>query len=245
MRSPLIALTSAALLAAPLALASAPAEAAACTAPELVTSSVSPTKVVLGTVAPKGFVATVGVRANGCTVTRVDTDFFTPTGGTDTFRLAEEETVDGITTYDVGVRVNPGGVPNVDAGRWTSAVYITWGSQNTNDDGASFRVVRAAKLSTNATPEPVRKGKTLTVKGTLKRANWDKLVYAGYTKRRVELQYRTLTGSYATVKTVTSGKHGKLSTTVKSTKDGCYRFVFRGSSTTAQAVSKGDCVDVR
>ena len=245
MRSPLTAIAGAALLGAPLVLATSPAEAATCTAPTLVSASVAPHTVVLGTSVPKGFVVTVGVRKNGCTVKHVDTDVFAPTGTTNSFRMGEDDTADGVTTYDVGVRVNPGGVQNADAGRWTSAVYITWDSHNTNDDGPSFRILRAARLSANATPEPVRKGRTVTVIGTLKRANWETKKYAGYAKRHVVLQYRTLSGSYTNVKTVTSGSHGKVKAQVKATKDGCYRFVFRGSSTTAKVTSKGDCIDVR
>lgn len=245
MRRSLIGLAGAALLAGPAALAATPAEAATCTAPQLVSSSVSPQPVVLGISIPKGFVATVGVRTNGCTVKAVDTDFLTPTGGTDTFAMAEGETSNGVTTYDVGIRVDPGAVPNADAGRWTSAVHLSWDSLNTDDDGAGFRMLRAARLSTNATPEPVRKGRTITVVGTLKRADWEELTYTGYTKRHVVLQFRTPTGAYADVRTVTSDGRGKVAATVKARHDGCYRFVFGGSSTTAAATAKGDCVDVR
>lgn len=245
MRSPLVALASCALLAAPLSLATGVAEAATCTAPELVSASVSPHQVVLGTTTPKGFVVTVGVRTNGCTVKHVDTDVFTPSGVTNSFRMEEEETAGGVTTYDVGVRVNPGAVANADAGPWTSAVYVTWGSQNTNDDGPRFQVLRAARLSTNATPEPVRTGKTLTVRGTLTRANWEILHYAGYARRHVELQFRPSGGTYAKATTVTGDGHGKVTAKVTATRDGCYRFVFRGSSTTAKVVSAPDCVDVR
>lgn len=245
MRSPLIALAGATLLAAPLAVSAAPASAATCTAPELVSSSVAPRTVVVGTSLPKGFVATVGVDAHGCTVTRVDSDFLSPTGGTETFAMDEEETVDGVTTYDVGIRISPGALPNADAGRWSSAVHLSWASSSTSADGASFRVLRAATLTTNATPEPVRQGKTLTVTGTLRRANWESRTYAGYTKRHVVLQFRTLTGSYADVKTVTSRSHGKVTAKVEAGLDGCYRFVFRGSATTAKVTTKGDCVDVR
>ena len=44
------------------------------------------------------------------------------------------------------------------------------------DDGSvtadAFRVFRAAKLTSNATPEPVRAGRSLVVTGKLTRANW-------------------------------------------------------------------------
>ena len=75
----------------------------------------------------------------------------------------------------------------------------------------------------------------MTVKGQLKRADWDKRQYRGYRHRKVELQWRTTKGSYQTLKTVTT-KAGNLKTTVKASLDGCFRYVFTGSSTTAPGV---------
>ncbi|MGA4841191.1 calcium-binding protein [Streptomyces sp. G45] len=105
---------------------------------------------------------------------------------------------------------------------------------------------RAARLTVNATPEPVRKGRTLTVSGALTRANWDTKKYAGYTGQPVKLQFKKKGASaYTTVKTVKSDARGNLRTTVKASADGTFRYVFAGTSTTPAVTSQGDAVDVR
>ncbi|MER7691222.1 hypothetical protein [Streptomyces sp. NPDC097610] len=110
----------------------------------------------------------------------------------------------------------------------------------------SVQVKRAAKLTTNATPEPVKKGRTLTVKGALTRADWDTTTYTGYTGRPVALQFKAKGATaYKTVKTVTSGARGALTTTVKASADGSYRYKFAGTTTTGAATSTGDYVDVK
>ncbi|WP_052864194.1 DUF5707 domain-containing protein [Streptomyces niger] len=117
------------------------------------------------------------------------------------------------------------------------------------DNVKSFAVKRYAKLTANASPEPVTKGKTITITGSLTRANWDTSKYAGYTKQSVKLQSRSASGStYSTLKTYTSGSGstaGQVKTTRTATTDTCWRYNFAGTSTTPAVVSTGDCVDVR
>jgi hypothetical protein len=118
--------------------------------------------------------------------------------------------------------------------------FDVWG------DLGTAKLQRAARLTVNAAPEPVVKGRTLTVKGALTRANWETGSYSGYRDQNVTLQFKAAgTTSYTDVKTVTSGTGGALSTTVKATKDGSYRYAFAGTSTTAAKTSAGDSVDVR
>ncbi|MGH3731402.1 MAG: hypothetical protein ACRDTU_22060, partial [Micromonosporaceae bacterium] len=95
------------------------------------------------------------------------------------------------------------------------------------------------------TPEPVSKGGTVTTSGALTRANWETRNYTGYTSQSVALQFRTTTGSYSTVKSVTSGTGGAVKTTASTTVDGCWRWNFAGTTTTPAVVATGDCVDVR
>ncbi|MCI3931427.1 calcium-binding protein [Streptomyces sp. AN091965] len=105
---------------------------------------------------------------------------------------------------------------------------------------------RAAKLTVNASPEPVKKGKTITVAGALTRANWDTGRYAGYTQQPVKLQFKKKGASaYTTLKTVKSDAKGNLKTTVKASADGTFRYVFAGTSTTPAVTSAGDAIDVR
>jgi hypothetical protein len=54
----------------------------------------------------------------------------------------------------------------------------------------TVRLKRAAKVTVNAAPEPVAKGKKITVTGKLTRANWETKKYGGYGGRTVELQFR-------------------------------------------------------
>ncbi|MEU8957350.1 calcium-binding protein [Streptomyces sp. NPDC048518] len=113
------------------------------------------------------------------------------------------------------------------------------------DAKADAGVLRAARLTTNASPEPVKKGKTLTVTGALTRANWETHKYAGYTKQSVKLQYKKKgASSYTTLKTIKSDTKGNLKTTVKASADGYFRYVFAGTSTTPAVTSTSDFVDV-
>ncbi|MFD2684015.1 hypothetical protein ACFS5L_03920 [Streptomyces phyllanthi] len=138
-----------------------------------------------------------------------------------------------------------------DATTWKSVAEY----ERTDGDGydyvgratpATATLKRAAKLTTNATPEPVAKGKTLTVKGNLTRANWATGSYSGYTSQSVTLQFKAAgSDTYTNVKTVTSGTAGALSTTVTASVDGSYRYTFAGTSTTAAKTSTADFVDVQ
>lgn len=115
-----------------------------------------------------------------------------------------------------------------------------WGNLGT------AKLQRVSKVTVNATPEPVVKGKTLTVKGALTRADWNTGKYAGYKGQQVTLQFKAKgAAAYTDVKTVTSGTGGALATTVKASKDGSYRYKFAGTSTTAAKTSAADFVDVR
>ncbi|MFF9900607.1 DUF5707 domain-containing protein [Streptomyces longispororuber] len=137
---------------------------------------------------------------------------------------------------------------NALAGAWKvwAAAYDQDGERTVEEAYKTVQVKRAAKLTVNASPEPVKKGKALTVAGALTRANWDTHTYAGYTKQSVKLQFKKKGASaYSTVKTVTSDAKGNLKTTVKASADGTFRYVFGGTSTTPAVTSAGDAVDVR
>ncbi|MEI7033493.1 calcium-binding protein [Streptomyces pratensis] len=137
------------------------------------------------------------------------------------------------------------------AGTWkvaAGALAATGGDEDFvwNDAQAKTRVQRFSKLTVNASPEPVKKGGTLTVTGKLTRANWDTGTYKGYTKQPVKLQFRKKGAkSYTTVKTITSSSTGALKTAVKASVDGYWRYSFAGTSTTPAVSAAGDFVDVR
>ncbi|MCZ0990823.1 hypothetical protein [Streptomyces diastatochromogenes] len=134
------------------------------------------------------------------------------------------------------------------AGTWKLFLggYDLYANASYNDDVATTRIKEASQLTLDATPEPVRKGKTITVTGKLKRANWNDGTYVGATGQKVLLQYRKKgSHTYTTLKTVTSGAGGALKTTTKATADGYYRFSFATSKTTAASTSADDYVDVK
>ncbi|MEV5143438.1 calcium-binding protein [Streptomyces sp. NPDC052727] len=137
---------------------------------------------------------------------------------------------------------------NAHAGTWKVSVQGV-----ANDDSwtqsASYtttRLQRASKVTVDAGPEPIAKGKSLSVTGKLTRADWDNLDYRGYTNQPVKLQFcKAGTTTYTTVKTVYTSSTGTLTTTVPASEDGYWRWNFAGTSTTPAAKSTADFVDVQ
>lgn len=154
-----------------------------------------------------------------------------------------------------------GDLDNVDAGKWNAgALAIAYNGQDPMSDDIDLSQVgfadqgglgttliqRNSKLTVNASPEPVKKGKTLTVTGKLTRANWESGKYAGYTGQSVKLQFRKKGSStYTTLKTIKTDSKGNLKTTTKATVDGYYRYSFAGTSTTPAVNATADFVDVK
>ncbi|MEU6393597.1 calcium-binding protein [Streptomyces sp. NPDC046939] len=151
-------------------------------------------------------------------------------------------------TYPMSVRPRVNPQDNTTAGSWKARVAISGNDYDYigKDAAATVKIRRYATMTVNAAPEPVKKGKTLTVTGKLTRANWETFSYGGYTGQQVKLQFRKKGASaYATVKTVTTGSGGAVKTTVKAASDGYWRFAFAGTSTTAPVTTGADFVDVR
>ncbi|MEU9199710.1 hypothetical protein [Streptomyces sp. NPDC048332] len=108
------------------------------------------------------------------------------------------------------------------------------------------QIKRWARATVNASPEPVAKGKTLTVTGSLTRADWVKHKYTGVASGLARLQFcKKGSTVYTTVKSVRSSSTGALKTTVKASVDGYWRWTFGGWDTTGSATSSGDYIDVR
>ncbi|MDT7844229.1 hypothetical protein [Streptomyces justiciae] len=151
--------------------------------------------------------------------------------------------------------VDPGWIADSDdidsnkvAGVWqvNATVKANDGDYWISDHIAEYKVKRASKLTTDATPEPVAKGAKLTINGKLTRANWENLEYHGFTGQDVKLQYRPAGAAhYSTVKTVKTGDAGRLSTKVTVTSAGSWRWYFPGTTTTARIVSTGDAVTLK
>ncbi|MEU6667564.1 hypothetical protein [Streptomyces sp. NPDC046727] len=180
-------------------------------------------------------------KAPVCTTTAT-TDTTVTESCTETLTAAPDESLyeaaDATTWKAAGVYAHSDGSASDDYLHSENDVTM-WGNL------ASVKVKRAAQLTADAAPEPVAKGGTLTVKGKLTRADWSAGRNTGYRDQKVVLQFKADGGAYANVKAITSGTGGALSTTVKATKSGTYRFVFAGTASTAARTSAGDHVTVK
>lgn len=181
------------------------------------------------------------------------TDTITGALGTDDNPVCTETPVEGgysyscrtVFTIDPAVAFKDG---NGTAGTWKLflGAYDLYANASYDDDVVRTRIKRAAALTANASPEPVKKGRTITVTGKLSRANWTTGKYAGYANQPVQLQFRKKgSNTYTTLKTVNTSSTGTLKATTKAVSDGYYRFAFAGTTTTGTATAPGDFVDVR
>jgi hypothetical protein len=163
----------------------------------------------------------------------------------------------GYTYYDCNesLQIDPDMLPggrklvNSDATTWkTAATAIkTGGSYDSDLLSYTTRLKRASVIEgADASPEPVVKGSPITLKGTLKRANWNTHRYDVYGGQKVVLQFKAAgTTAYSYVKTVTTSSTGALKTTVTAAKDGTWRWYYAGNSITGAKATSGDYVDVR
>ncbi|MFJ3667735.1 calcium-binding protein [Streptomyces sp. NPDC090106] len=159
---------------------------------------------------------------------------------------ATTSTCTGTVTFDP--QATTGFVDNAAAATWNLGTSVSANDYDYihRDAATTFKVQRASKLTVNAAPEPVKKGKTLTVTGKLSRANWEDNLYHGYANQSVKLQFRKKGSStYTTVKTVKASSTGALKTTVTASTDGYWRYSFAGTATTPAISAAGDFVDVR
>ena len=163
----------------------------------------------------------------------------------------------GYTYYDCdeSLQIDPDTLPsgkklvNSDATVWnTSGLAIKVdGSSDLDLLSTTTRLKRASVIAgADASPEPVTKGKPITVKGTLKRANWTTHRYDLYGGQKVTLQFKAAgTTTYTNVKTITATSAGALKTTATAAKDGTWRWYYAGNSVTGAYATNGDYVDVR
>ncbi|MFE2986218.1 hypothetical protein [Streptomyces sp. NPDC059262] len=137
---------------------------------------------------------------------------------------------------------------NSEAGAWKVAAEVSFqgGGGDTDDEGLTVYVKRNSRLTVNASPEPVAKGRTITVTGKVTRANWETRKYASYGGRLVSLQFKPAGAtSYTTVKKVYANGSGDLRTTVKASQTGAWRWAYYGNTTTGPSTSAIDNVVVK
>ncbi|MEY9992923.1 hypothetical protein ABIE67_004955 [Streptomyces sp. V4I8] len=139
---------------------------------------------------------------------------------------------------------------NALAGVWgVSAVAVDGAGNVTREDDEPWlaRIKRQTHLSqADATPEPVKKGKDLTVKVRMIVASWEKHKDVPLIGHQVLLQFRKGTsGAFTTLKKVKTDRNGWATTTVQATVDGEYRYDFAGTSLTQARAGRADFVDVK
>ncbi|MFH8699733.1 DUF5707 domain-containing protein [Streptomyces chartreusis] len=217
----------------------------------------SGTAVAVGTTYAKTFTVSVTAsHATGIQDAYVDLWHGTDLDNIDGLLMANEEaatcTASSATTSTckLTITATPGSdlYMNALAGTWhvTAGALAGDGSIYWNDFHTTHKVQRYSKLTVNASPEPVKKGKTITVSGKLSRANWEDFQYHGYTNQSVKLQFRKKDSStYTTLKTIKSNSTGELKTTVTASTDGYFRYSFAGTTTTPAVNATGDFVDVQ
>jgi hypothetical protein len=160
-------------------------------------------------------------------------------------------TTDATTTCTLTFNLTPGTAPANDAlaGTWSVSAYAIAadGDAQFLENAATFSVKRDTRLTADATPEPVKWGKLLTVKGSVQNADWAAGAFtAAPAGRSLTLQFRPEgCSAWSAVKTASTAADGTVSTTVRAYADGDYRWSYAGTDTTAAAVSPADHVDVR
>jgi hypothetical protein len=216
--------------------------------------------IVLGTTGTKSVTVTYTAKdANGVALTEAflwqGTDSSTTDGitgglGTDDDPSCTETATQGTYTCKAVFNIKPATdmKDNGVAGTWKLflGAWDLYANAGYDDNVATTAIKKFSTLTANATPEPVKKGKTITVAGKLTRANWETGKYPGYGSQSAKLQFRKKGSStYTTLKTVRASSTGALKTTTKATVDGYYRYVFAGTATTAASTAPGDFVDVK
>ncbi|MFJ5846419.1 DUF5707 domain-containing protein [Streptomyces sp. NPDC092903] len=226
-------------------------------APKVTSAVVNSGKpIVVGTTAKKkvSFSATATADAGvggvaaflwiGKSIDNEDSFGFGPDGKSISCKVVNATT----TTCKGTITLDPKDMINSDATWWRvgASAVTEEGEEFDGESVSKVRVQRFSKLTVNASPEPVKKGKTITVTGKLTRANWDTGTYKGYTQQPVKLQFKKKGAkSYTTVKTVKTSSTGTLKTTVKASADGTWRYSFAGTPSTPAISAAGDYVDVK
>jgi len=152
--------------------------------------------------------------------------------------------------YDSGPYEAFGPSSNSEAGPHSTTIEVSNGdyyaTQRTINGFSLKRYVYWQGGTFNASPEPVRKGKPVTLKGRLLVANWDTGRWQAARVVSVKVQFRTPNGSYKTVKSgVRTSSSGWVNTTVTAKQTGVWRLVYGGNSTAGSATTSGDSVKLK
>ncbi|MEU4038548.1 hypothetical protein [Streptomyces collinus] len=170
-----------------------------------------------------------------------------PTG-----RVQLQQSADGRTGWTTVGTVTPDATGAFDA--WQTLhkptgylrLYYPGNSDATATTTGVVHLTRAVTRITgfNASPEPVRKGRILTVTGTLQRQNGS--TWTGVSGQLVTIRFRVAGAKTSTgMATVTTGKDGRFTLTFTAKQDGTWSAAYTATSAYLNSTSAGDYVDVR
>ncbi|GAA2787745.1 hypothetical protein [Streptomyces showdoensis] len=136
------------------------------------------------------------------------------------------------------------------AGTWSVAVWAHSADRTAQFYGGvpgGVAVQRATSLTITATPQPLTRGKTLTVTGKLSGAAWEYGAPTGLAGQKVELQFRKAGPgtTWSTVGTGVTNATGTVTVKRAAWSDGGWRLRFAGTTAAAGSYSWVDNVDVR
>lgn len=206
------------------------------------TLSVSPKTVVL--TAQKSTTLTIKLKAPGLSdESWVSFDLHGPQGDYKYGGTAEDPDGDGV--FVSSVRFDRYDA----AGKWIveTELYDYDSGEDYVGPSASFYVKRGTRLTANAGPEPIKKGRTLKVTGKLTRLNSTyPFKYVGYKGQRVYIYFkRKGTKKWVLKGYATTNKKGVYLKKFKARHDGYWCARFKGTTLHTPVLSSGDYVDVR
>jgi hypothetical protein len=211
----------------------------------ILSSTMSPTRIVVGVGAPRSSTFTVELD-NNCDNPTVEVNLAGAVFPVGMHVSMDAGTPHGNNRYTFSGTTIWGAADLMDeraAGSWIS--YIDATSDNgpfVSAPGVSFSLLHASSIAVAPSLAAVKKGDHVTVSGSLKRADWSSAAYDSYGGQRVQLQRKLPGGEYATIKTSRSMRNGAIFNIVSADQDGCYRMLFRGNATTGPTAGPGQCV---
>ncbi|MFI1047026.1 hypothetical protein ACH4U3_14630 [Streptomyces griseoruber] len=167
-------------------------------------------------------------------------------------RVQLQQSTDGRTGWKTVATVTPDATGAFDA--WHTLrpatgylrLYYPGSANATSTTTGVLHLTRAVTRITgfNASPEPVRKGRTLTVTGILQRQNGS--TWTGVSGQHVTIRFRAAGAATGTrMATVTTGKGGRFTVTFTAKQDGTWSAAYTATGSYLDTTSVGDYVDVR
>lgn len=137
------------------------------------------------------------------------------------------------------------------AGTWSAGVLVQGVERSTQFQGpapaGALTLQRSTALTIAATPQPIARGRTLTVTGKLSGAAWEYGAPSGLAGQKVELQFKKAGSgtTWSTLATAWTDTTGAVSIRRAAWNDGAWRLHYTGNANTAGSYSWADNVDVR